>query len=380
MSNQSQKKIVHIITGMDVGGAENSLLKILASSDKTNTKVISLTNRVSQGQKVQKLGIDLIVLGLQRWNVLPKFVELIFILRRYKPDIVQTWLYHSDLFGGLAAYICGVESIFWNVRTTELRKDAFQLKIIRKLLARLSYFLPTSIVAVGERSKDKHLSIGYSQEKFIVIPNGYCLVKDCVGTIKDFNLYPQNPIQTHEVVSGMIGRYSPIKGHDTMIKAAGLILKKFDNVRFLLAGRGVDFSNTELCEQIKGLCDINKFILLGERSDMQNIYNAMNVFVLPSYSEGFPNALAEAMSYAIPCVSTDAGDAKVLVNGITPIVKPGDYEELANSISYLLELEPENLRQIGQRMQNTIQKNHSLEVMLQRYSHLYNTSLETNRN
>jgi glycosyltransferase involved in cell wall biosynthesis len=363
-------KILHIITGLNLGGAENSL-KNLLSSGVFNAKIISLTSNGSVGKDIELMGYKVIALNLTPFNIPFVLLRLCRIIKDYKPDIVHTWLYHADFLGGLAAKIIGVKSIVWNIRTTELKKGSYVTSGIRKLLALLSEIIPDKVVVVAEKSKEKHIDLGYKSSKMVVIPNGFEISKFDVSLNKVASFKKEIGLADDELVVGCVGRFSQVKGQDIFVKATKIVLKVFPHVRFLLIGRGLDYSNHEFIDVLKKHSNINNFILLGERSDIPTCLKSMDLFCLPSRSEGFPNSLGEAMLAGIPCVSTDAGDASTLGGKDVPIVKVGNHEDLANKLVKVLKKSQLEREKIGRRLRQRIIDEYSLDKMACQYQDLY---------
>jgi glycosyltransferase involved in cell wall biosynthesis len=363
-------KILHVITGLNVGGAENSL-KNLLSSGVFNAKIISLTSNGSVGKDIELMGYKVIALNLTPFNILFVLLRLCRIIKGYKPDVVHTWLYHADFLGGLAAKIIGVKSIVWSIRTTELKKGSYVTSGIRKLLALLSDMIPDKVVVVAEKSKKKHIDLGYQASKMVVISNGFEVGKFDVSPDKLARFKKEIGLADDELVVGCVGRLSQVKGQDVFVKATKIVLKVFPHARFLLIGRGLDYSNLNFIHLINNHSNINNFILLGERSDIPTCLKSMDLFCLPSRSEGFPNSLGEAMLAGIPCVSTDAGDASVLGGKNVPIAKVDNHEDLANKLIEILNESQSEREKIGIHLRQRIINEYSLDGMVCQYQDLY---------
>ena len=363
-------KVLHIITGLDVGGAESSLSNLLSSLN-IETKVVSLTSNGKIGKIIESMGYEVVPLNLTIFNFFTVFLRLCRIIKEYKPDVVQTWLYHADLIGGLAAKFTSVKSVVWNIRTTELKRGSYTTSGIRKLLALLSDTVPDKVVVVAEKAKKKHIDLGYKSSRMVVIPNGFEIAKFDVSLNKVASFKKEIGLADDELVVGCVGRLSQVKGQDVFVKATNIVLKVFPRVRFLLIGRGLDYSNQEFIDVLKKHSNINNFILLGERSDIPTCLKSMDLFCLPSRSEGFPNSLGEAMLAGIPCVSTDAGDAAILGGDDVPIAKVGNHEDLASKLVETLAKSQLEREEIGRRLRQRIINEYSMDKMVCQYQDLY---------
>ena len=364
-------KILHIITGLNVGGAEKVLQSLLMSQTKELSVVISLTSLGTIGQQLVDNGYSVFALNLKPYNVLFILFKLFKLIRHHEPDILQTWLYHADLLGGLAAKFAGIRHIVWGIRTTELRKGSFTTSFIRKILAYCSYWVPAKIVVVAERAKEKHAHLGYDISKMLVIHNGFNLNSVNVSAELPVDLKRIASIKDNEIIIGCVGRSCQVKGQDVFIKAAGLVLQKFPKVRFIMVGRGLEYKNDQIISQIEINASLDNFILLSERSDVDMCLRVMDVFCLPSRSEGFPNSLGEAMLLGVPCVSTDAGDAALLGGEDVPIARVDDPEDLADKLISMINMSHQKRHQIGQRLRQRIIDFFSLEIMIGHYQALY---------
>lgn len=364
-------KIMHIITGLNVGGAEVTLKRLLLSDKNNQICIISLTNKGVIGSELDLLGFNVIALGLNKINFLLIFFRLYKSIKIYKPDVVQTWLYHADLLGGLAAKFANINNIVWGIRTTRLTKGSRLTSVIRKLCAWLSYAIPKKIVIVAEASKKRHIEIGYDASKMLVIPNGF--KTKSVDSLKINSLKSELNIQNNDLVIGCVGRFLNIKGQDIFIKAAGKILNSYPNIKFLMVGRGLTIDNKKLDFLINKYAKNNNFILIGEVKNIPVYLKLMDVFCLPSRSEGFPNSLAEAMLAGVPCVATNAGDASILGGGDVPISKIDNPDDLANKLFFMLDKSNEERQLIGLKLKKRVIEKYSIEKMAGSYNSVYTT-------
>ena len=369
-------KIVHIISGLKIGGAEQALLRLIIGSNKLefNHIVISLSGEGELCQLFINANIDLRIINFKKKPVSSFFV-LIKIIAQTKPDIVQTWLYHADLIGGITAKIAGVKHIIWGIRTTDLKKGSYSTALVRKINAWLSFSLPSKIVCVAESAKARHVKLGYCESKMLIIPNGFDLDKLHKYIIDSAQLRLKHGIKQNEIVIGSMGRFSQIKGQDVFVKAAKIVAENNPNVRFLMVGRELQESNKPLMKWITNTGFVDRFVLLGERLDVNICFGAMNIFCLHSRSEGFPNVLGEAMAMGLPCVATDVGDAKILGGELVKIVEPDNPEVLALALMQMLNFQSKKLNELGKLSNKRIFHMYSLSTMQLAYQGLYNNIL-----
>ena len=160
-------KIIHIITGLGDGGAESNLYK-LCRHDKTNQHiVISLSRAGKYGPLLEKNNIKVFCLNFTLTNFFFSFTKLILIIKKNKPNLIQTWMYHADLLGGVVAKILSIKKIFWNIRNTDLQINESKITtiLIRKLLAILSNYIPSHIISCSYKATSVHVKMGYQKKK-----------------------------------------------------------------------------------------------------------------------------------------------------------------------------------------------------------------------
>jgi len=327
-------KILHIITGLGDGGAELTLFKI-CKYDKVNKHlVISLKDQGKYFLLLRKLGVKVYSLKMNFFSIY-KFFFLIKMIRSLKPDIVQTWLVHSDFLGGIAARLAGIRNIIWNVRYSdiEIGKSKLTTVIIIRILSKLSYIIPQFIIIVSKKAKKIYEKIGYDKKKLKFIPNGYDLSILKVNKIqkkyfrKKFNIKKQIPI------IGSVARYDPQKDHLNLLNALSLIQSKNIDFFCILVGSNINQNNIDLVSQIKKLRLFDRVKLLDKNNNISEVMNGLDIHVLSSsYGEGFPNVIAESMACGTPCIATDVGDSAVIVGKTGWVVPPKNPNKLSKAI------------------------------------------------
>lgn len=369
-------EIFHIIIGLETGGAE-LMLKRLVESHQNNKSyrhtVVSLTGMGVVGPQLQAMGVDVHALGLRSALGIPLLLwRLVRLIRAMRPDVVQTWMYHADLLGGLAARLAGKRNIIWGIRTTEVKASVSRATaLVRKLCAKLSFWVPHTIVCAAQASRLAHIAVGYDASRMVVVPNGFDLAR-LVAPAQQVDLLRQHCAWGADaVVVGFLGRFHADKGQDNFVRAAGLLAQQFANVRFLMVGRGLDANNAALAQWISATGYVDRFVLLGERADVSVCLAGMHIFALASRNEGFPNVVAEAMAMGLPCVVTDVGDAAMLLANTGVVVPKEDSAALALGLGQLLALSPQARQLLGQKAKARIQAEFSLDRARERFETLY---------
>lgn len=369
-------KIVHVIVGLNVGGAELMLKRLLethAMLPGYEHSVISLTDLGVIGAQLRAQGVSVRALGLRKLLGLPfAFLSLYKQLRQTRPDIVQTWMYHADLLGGLAARLAGVRHVIWGVRTTDIGKGGKRsTMLVRSMCARLSNWLPNVIVCAAQASRQAHIDVGYAADRMVVIHNGFDLAKFQPDAIQRKQLRLSLGIGDEELVVGSLGRFNPVKDHANFIAAAAMVAQQLPHVRFLMVGRGLDEDNPVVVDLLAKGGVARRFTCLGERQDVAACLNAMDVFCLHSRTEGFPNVLGEAMAMALPCVTTDVGDARHLLSGNGVVVPAQDSTALADGMLRLLAMDDAARKAIGQVAQARIGECFTIASSAEKFKGVY---------
>lgn len=330
------KKILHIITGLDDGGAEGVLVRLCLHSPQFQHIVVSLKDAGKYGAVLVAGGISVHCLGMNPGKPsLTKFFNLIHLIRTEHPDVIQTWMYHSDLLGGIAARLAGVRCIFWGVRHSTLEKGSSKRStiLIAHVCALLSRWIPRRIICCASKALEVHAEIGYEPFKLTVIPNGYDLTRFKPDITLRKKIRNELGIAQSEFLLGMVGRYNPQKDHSNLLRALSLVAAEKVDFRCLLVGKGLSTENDALMAHIAELGLCQQVLLLGPRNDVPAIMNALDLHVLSSsFGEAFPNVVAEAMACGTPCVTTDVGDALEIVGRSDVCCPPRDPRLLSELI------------------------------------------------
>jgi len=333
-------KIVHVINSLNDGGAEAVLYRLCSHDRRNQHIVVSLSDKGKYGEILSKIGIQVEVIRFPSfWSAPSALLNLVTSLRSFKPDVVQTWMYHSNLIGGFAAWIAGNKTIFWGVHNTTLKfgKSKTSTIVLVRVSAYLSYWLPSRIVACAQSALVMHQRIGYSSVKLRFIPNGYDLTEFKCLLSEGFNLRASLRIPPDTPLIGCVARYDPQKDHANLLCALAFLRSWGVSFFCILVGRNMDHTNIELSAQVKDLGLRDQIMLLGPRDDIPALMSAFDVHILSSsYGEAFPNVIAEAMACETPCIATDVGDAAAMIGDCGWIVPPADAEALAVAINNAL--------------------------------------------
>jgi glycosyltransferase involved in cell wall biosynthesis len=340
-------KLFHVIVALHPpGGAELMMARLaLHQRDYQGMEpvVVALGETGPLGERLVSAGIEVRSLGLRGVaGIVPAVLRLSRMIAREKPAVVQTWMYHADLVGGLAARLAGHRAILWGIRNTDVFQGAGvsgSLGAVVRLCARLSSRVPSAIVCVAEAARASHIRMGYAPGKMVVVPNGFA-VPDVPDPAARAAARAALGIPAEALVVGSVGRFNPYKDQHSFVRAMGEVAAALPRARFVLAGREIGPENALLAEWIAESGHAERFLLLGHQGDIGRCFAAMDIFCLHSKSEGFPNVLAEAMLAGVASVATDVGDARLLAGGWADIVPPQDPPALAAAVLRLAALDP----------------------------------------
>lgn len=372
-------RVVHIISGLNVGGAELMLFRLLRGSDLIGGDfehhVISLTSVGEIGEKLIKIGVPIHALNLNsQLDCIPKIVKLFILMRRMMPQIVQTWMYHADLIGGIVARLTGVPHVIWNVRNTLIPQGRLsRSNLIVNLCAVLSRWIPDKIVCCAEAGLANHSQLGYCVSKMLVIPNGFEWRLFEESRPKRGAVRYRFGIGENEIVIGIVGRFDALKDYQNFVHAADQISKLRPQARFLMLGRGVDLNNKLLASWLEKTSCHEKFILMGQSSEVAIAMAAMDIYCLASKAEGFPNVVAEAMLMQLPCVVTNVGDAALILQEFGRVVPPKDSVALCEALVSMIDVPKERRQAIGRAAMESIKQRYSIELIVEKYNRLYSS-------
>jgi len=377
MLHQPPYKILHVITDLGMGGAEMVLYHLLAAQDRKefDPQVVSLTTFAPVGELIHALGIPVRALGMPAGLPDPRLVtRLAGLMRRQKPDLVQTWMYHADLAGGLASRWAGSPPVVWGLHHSVAKPGALKpaTYFIARLNALLSRVLPVKIICCAEATCQTHVRLGYSARKMIVIPNGIdpLVYRSDAGSRRAVRR--ELGLDDHTLLIGLCARFDPQKDHKNFIRTVGILHTRMPAVHFLLWGKGVDPANAALVSWIRAAGVESNVHLLGLRNDSPRLTAAIDLACLGSaYGEALPLVVGEAMASEVPCVVTNVGDSALLVGETGLVVPVSDPRALASACAALLGEPPEERQVLGRKARQRILDHYSLDTMVAAYAGLY---------
>jgi len=364
-------RILHVINGLDDGGAEGVLYRICTYDKEHEHIVLSMQGLGKYGELLRCQGIEVRVLNISTFKTLPnailKFRE---VLKETKPDLIQTWMYHANIFAGILTKIFYYKKpVLWNIRCTimKLGEAGLATYLLAYLGSLLSYFIPDCTIVCGNSIKLDHQHVGYKRSKIKIIENGFDLEYFKPPQISQrINI----DFVKRGLIVGVLGRFHPQKNHELAIKACSLAIRKGVNIKLYLAGSRITTDEPVLKNSIREHGMENFTRLFGALKDVRIFFNEIDVLLLPSkFGEGFPNVLAEAMAYRIPCIATSIGDSERIIEQTGWVVSPQKPEEIVSAFEKIIEMKKnKSWLKMKNSARKRIEQNFSISKMITSYS------------
>lgn len=359
----SKPLMVHVITNFaGVGGAEMMLARLIQyTADEYEHVIIALMKTSGVYQSTLDRCQAHYALGWNGLNTLGTIQKLRGLIKQLQPKTVQCWMYHANVLTSLSVIgLAQKPKVVWGIHHSlaSPKDESISTKIALGLSKVLSK-QPTAIVYCAHSSKQQHTDFGFQNANQHVIANGVFLDKF------------QSNAQLHQpTVIGFAGRYHTAKGYPYLFETMSLLKDK--NIIFKIAGSGASLENPE----VKGLfeqyqLDGEKVHLLDQISDMPAFYQSIDAFLMTSITEGFPNVLVEAMASGLPCISTDVGDAKYIVQDLGSIVPPRNAQALADAILAYVQKTEAQKQSLKQATRERVEQNFSIETVSRQYMQVW---------
>jgi glycosyltransferase involved in cell wall biosynthesis len=368
-------KVLHVITGLTIGGAEMALYRLLAGGDRRRfpSTVISLGDRGVLADRLEALEVEVLALGMPSGRpTLRGLRGLLSAVNRIRPDVISGWMYHGNLAASTAKRLGRTKpKLIWNVRHSvyDLRAEKRSTAMAIRLGRRFSN--AERIVYNSQLSAGQHERLGYPSACRCVVPNGF----DC-------ELFRPRPdaridvrrelgLPTDAILIGLVARFHPMKDHANFLQAAARLTETRPDAQFILVGAGVDRPNLERVASAEMARLAGRVHLLGRRDDVARLTAAFDLATCASWSEAFPNVVGEAMACEVPGVVTDVGDVRELLGETGVVVPIRDPEALARGWARLLDGGNDERRRLGDLARRWIVERFSLGRVVKAYEGLY---------
>ncbi len=366
--NKHQLRVLFVISSLDRGGSERQMINLAAGLIGLGycAEIGTLVKPGSLVEEAQELGIPIIDFSQGAGSLLRGLLTLRRFVKAERPDVIHPYLPRDNALVSLLKPLLRPSKVVWGVRASDmdLTKYRRSTRLLWPWVVRTSRRADL-LIANSEAGAEYHVAEGYPSDRMHVVYNGIDANtfdrRPLAGQTfrQDYGIDPRTPLL------GLIGRFDPMKGHDRLVDIVAKVHSRIPDVQVVVVGSHTSDQGQALWRSFEqaGLSD--RLTLVTEVSDPSGAFDACDVVLLPSYSEGFPNVLAEAMACGTPTVSFDVGDAKAISAGLCPVVEQNDIEAFASAVVEMIKSPPDS-----RALRQHIQANFSLEQLASRTADL----------
>lgn len=372
-------KVLYLINSLERGGAERQMVELAKNLDRSKyTPIVVFYNYcVSPKQnELISMGVDVHYIK-KRFKVDPLFLfNLVRFIKSQKIDIIHSFLEGPNFWARVAANLAGHKVVVTSKRDTYC--PYFHMAKLRAFISKLIYRFSNCIIA-NSKSAQKILveEMGVRAQKVKVIYNGIDFEK--FSTVKKsaiVKLKEELGLKREEFIIGLIGSISPQKNHICFLKALAhvkSILGDKQKIKALFIGNENPKFKRKLVNFIRDNDLQDLCLFLGPRDDIPVIMNSIDVLVLPSLYEGFPNVILEAWAAGKPVIASDVSDLPLIIeNGQDGYVfKCNDHKELAKKLIKIVEISNEERAAIGKRGRQKVMRKFTIKRMVEETEKIY---------
>ena len=375
-ANRPQLRVFHMANSLETGGSEHQMVEI-ACRQKARGQEITVGCLSRKGPLLDVLAQAGI--GVSEFNPEGRLVGLAGIrpiirltafLRRHRVDVFQSHDLYSTLLGVPAAWLARVPVIISSRR--DLASWWWYTRRNRRILRHIQNF-SSRIIANSQAVEDFLVrEDGFDRRQICVVRNGVDFKRFANASGDREKLFP-NLGREDRLIAVVANMNVKSKGHSDLIAAGQEICQEFPGAKFLCIGDGIE--RRELERTVEELRLRNHFLFLGRRDDVPNILACCDLFVLPSWAEGLPNSVLEAMAAGVPVVATRVGGIpEIIADGVGGLLVPAqDSRALAAAIAQLLR-DPQRAQRFAEVAQERARTEFSYERLLAALDRLYRES------
>jgi len=325
-------RVVHVIGGLGLGGAEALLYRLATRRSAIVHQVICLGGRGWYSDKLERVGIPVEHLGMRNASSVPLGLARLYrSIKRRDADVVQTWLYSSNLLAGAAARFAGAP-VVWGIHAESPHPYGAVQRLLGYAGGTTARWIPNFVVSCSTAAAEGHARLGYRAARGGVIDNGYDPQAFCPDQAARVETRASLGIAPDSFLVGSISRWIDYKDIPTLLRAIGLCARQGLRLQCILVGNELGANNEQLKNSIRESGCAGLVVPLGKRSDVEALGRAIDLHVLSSTTESFGNTVAETMLSGVPNIVTDCGGPPAVVGETGWVVPPRDPERLANAI------------------------------------------------
>lgn len=375
-------KILHAITGLSVGGAENMLAKLLENAEENDSRlepvVLSLMAPGRMADRIRETHTPIFSLDMPEGQPSPVAIPRLFsAMRTIRPDLIHGWMHHGNLAATVGSRMLPSRPpVIWNIRHSlvDIRHEKPLTRLVLRLTVPLSAN-PAAIIYNSHTAARQYEQFGYQSHKSIVIPNGFDCQRFQPRPNARTELCRIFGIDEKAIIVGMVARMHPMKDPENLVEAVRRARLQGHDIHLLIVGKDADTPKPSLAGAIAVL-PADRVSLVGVRDDVADWLSGLDMLALPSaWGEAFPNVIGEAMACGVPCVATDVGDCRWIIQNHGRVVPPRDPEALGEALAWLAGMKPDERRQIGEAARARVIANFSIQEIVRAYDGLYDRIL-----
>ncbi len=359
-------KILYLSSSVNLWGARKSLLDILTHLDrKTFSPIVVCSSSGPLTEKLDEIKIPYRIVKMRLWRKGKYFpwiphtvIRLAKLIKEERISLVHSNSHSDAPYGILACRFRKIPMI------SHIRDIIQQDKTGKYLLKHAD-----RIIAVSSAAADAFKDMKDRDKKLLVINNSLDMNKFKVTE----DIRNELNISRDDMVIGIVGQISRLKGHDVFLKAASIVLKKNKNVKFLIVGEVRRERDKGLCEELINRLDLRENVIFaGFRNDIANVMSAIDILAFPTLKESFGRSAIEAMAQRKPVVASNVGGVpEIVIDGKTGIlVPPENAKELANGLLELIN-DKEKREDMGNEGLKVVREKFDIRDMMNRIENVY---------
>ena len=365
-------------SGLGVGGAETSLVTLASELHDRGftTLVLSLRDDGPMAAELRRRGVTVVGCAMHR-NPFRGWNTAVAQLRSFRPDLVQGWMYHGNLFASLLCRrITPAPPAVWGIRHHLLHlgdesiSTRAAIRCVRVLPAH-----PALVVYNSDAGRRSHAAFGFALYPALVIPNGIDTARFRPSEAARREWRARCGLGDSEFVVGWVARFHPAKDVATFLRTCVLLIERHADVRIVMAGTRMDTSNKELASLLDNDMLKGHVRLLGPVDAVESLYPALDLLLLTSRTEALPNVLLEAMASGVPCVATDVGDCAQLIADTRCIAPVGDAAKLADAVSRVVSMSRQERLACGDAARQRVHEHYGTELAVSQYVAAYHAAV-----
>lgn len=335
-------EILFLIRRLDLGGTERQMIVLARGLAAAGHRVgvITLYPGGALEDELGGSGVRLMSLDKRsRWNLAAPLARLGRLVRREKPMVLYSFLPAANVLALLPRPLVPGLKVIWGLRGSFSGAAGYdRMRGLSFALERWLSRCPDLIIANSERGRGIALNQGYPAGRMVVVPNGIDTARFGPDPEARRRQRAAWGLDDGHRVIGMVARLDPVKDHETFLAAAQIAASERQDLRFVVVGAAIPERQAVFDARAAELGLGARVISEAARLDIEAVYNGFDLATLTSsHGEGFPNVLAEAMACGVPCVSTEVGDAALILGDLGLVVRPRDAQALAQAWLSLLD-------------------------------------------